>query len=616
MRNAECGMRNAGLMEVIVRRLLVIVVLLFSSTWTYAQTDGMSIPIVPLSRALKAIGMTPDDLRIKSTVVDRDPWRIRCVEDLLEDPLRTPGYARCLVRRLDEVETLQERLRILAGLYIPAAEDPRLDSAIFEIPPCPQASMPPGLNPDVEKAVGILLAGMQNAQDILTEAFRDLSLPERKIACERFRKPGPQAVGLDEELLALWKRVDQGEVLIAGLVMTAAVDRARSILTAVTLDSVCALARWDTPFGPAFIGGIGPTTYAEDAALILDLGGDDRYVARAGGGSPERPVSVCVDLGGDDRYLTDDPWAQGAGAFGIGILVDCGGDDLYLASNAAQGCGAGGIGILVDGGGTDRYEGDTFVQGAGAFGIGALWDLGGPDAYRARLSAQGFGFVGAVGSLIDREGDDTYFAGGRYADFREKGRYTQSFSQGFGYGYRDRASGGAGLLMDYAGNDAYCAEYFAQGSSYWYALGLLFDGAGHDRYVARRYAQGAATHLCVAALVDEGGDDRYLSWGVSQGCGHDLAVGILLDADGDDAYVSDRLVQGAGNANGIGLLIDKQGEDRYSGEVGQSRGYGTPERTYGSIGVMMDLAGRDDYVGAGADSMLWTQGEYGVGLDQ
>ena len=614
--------RSTGRKWAALRRLLAMFVqgiLIFSPELGRAQT---AIPIIPLSRALKAIGMTPDDLRIKSSYLDRDPCRFRIVEELLGEPLRTPAYVRDIAHRFREAGTLREWLSTLARVRrTPAASDRH--SRPVQDPPERQRSHPPiSLSPhlpipEVQRAVVILLSGIQDARDMLVEAFADVSLVERNAACDRLSSPGPRAASLDEDMLALCRRVDENVLLSAGVVLTHAVDRAWEILSAVTIDSMSVrgdVARWDTPFGEVLVGGKGPTTYAEDAALILDLGGDDEYLARAGGACPDLPVSLCVDLSGDDRYVSDVPYTQGAAAFGIGVLVDGAGDDVYVASSSAQGCGVAGIGILLDREGSDRYEGDTFVQGAAAFGIGALWDSDGPDAYCANLFSQGFGFVGGVGVLMERGGDDTYFAGGTYPDLREKGRYTQSLSQGFGYGYRDRASGGIGILADYRGNDAYCAEYFGQGAAYWYAMGILFDGAGNDRYVARRYAQGAGTHLCVGALLDEGGDDRYLSWGVSQGCGHDLAVGMLLDAGGEDAYASDWLSQGAGNANGIGLLVDERGDDRYE-DTGQSRGYGASAREYGSIGVLLDLSGADEYAGTGADGALWTQGEYGVGLD-
>jgi len=55
-----------------------------------------------------------------------------------------------------------------------------------------------------------------------------------------------------------------------------------------------------TPMGKVLVGGSGPNVYGEDAALILDLGGDDLYLNNAGGTRPGIPVALVIDWGGSD----------------------------------------------------------------------------------------------------------------------------------------------------------------------------------------------------------------------------------------------------------------------------------------------------------------------------
>ena len=52
----------------------------------------------------------------------------------------------------------------------------------------------------------------------------------------------------------------------------------------------------DTPAGRVLIGGTQDNTYTEDAALIIDLGGNDTYFNHAGGSTRLDPFSVVIDL--------------------------------------------------------------------------------------------------------------------------------------------------------------------------------------------------------------------------------------------------------------------------------------------------------------------------------
>jgi hypothetical protein len=64
----------------------------------------------------------------------------------------------------------------------------------------------------------------------------------------------------------------------------------------------------------------------------------------------------------------------------------------------------------------------------------------------------------------------------------------------------------------------------------------------------------------------------------------------------------------------VGLLVDGGGNDQYLGER-NTQGSGVGDRGYGSIGVLLDGGGVDRYSGPGRDGEMWTDGEYGAGLD-
>ncbi len=348
----------------------------------------------------------------------------------------------------------------------------------------------------------------------------------------------------------------------------------------------------DTNIGKIVAGGTGTSYYYADAAVIIDLGGDDYYFNNAGASNKEIPVSVCIDFSGNDVYNAANSFAQGTGRFGVGLLADCGGNDKYLGQNFSQGSCLFGVGLLLDNNGDDFYGGHVLNQGVGFFGAGLLSDLKGSDVYFSGQYAQGVGFTKGFGALIDACGNDFYFAGGKYPDFRDPEKSFQSMSQGMGMGIRPEetvvgASGGIGILIDQKGNDRYHGDYFSQGSGYYFSLGLLHDNEGTDKYYAGRYAQGAGIHSAIGLLEDTSGDDTYeCSFGVSQGCGHDTGIGFLVDYSGDDAYRSATSSQGIGLEKGMGILADFCGNDGYRAND-NSQGFSSPSKTEDIIGIGM-----------------------------
>jgi hypothetical protein len=363
------------------------------------------------------------------------------------------------------------------------------------------------------------------------------------------------------------------------------------------------------------IGGPDADYYSGDYEFIFDPGGDDVYDLSYDPDDPH-PV-IIIDLSGDDRYRAMTDFTLGSGCLSAGMLLDFEGDDRYDGKSFGVGSGFFGFGVLYDASGNDRFDGDTHVQGAGSFGLGVVIDEEGRDIYNAALFSQGFGFVEGGGIIYDSDGSDSYYAGGKYKDHLRYEDHYLSLSQGFGYGLRPWMSGGIGAIIDLKGNDAYYADIFAQACSYWWSLGVILDSSGNDNYQCFQYGQGAATHMSLGVLVENYGNDVYYGKGLMQGCGHDYSCGLILDRHGNDTYTAYDLSQAAGSANGAGVLIDNNGDDRYfSKNKANTQGYGNPRRSFGSIGLFIDLGGNDQYSGNGQNDFYWkTNSKWGGGFD-
>jgi len=414
-----------------------------------------------------------------------------------------------------------------------------------------------------------------------------------------------------------------------------------------------------TDFGRVVVAGPGADEPGDigEVAFYLDLGGDDTYVHPVAASYVDVPVAVHIDLGGNDtygyveqdegtdallpsdedgRYQGDFNYGrlslsrvgrQGSGRAGIGMLFDLGaGMDAYQSLRVSQGWAHLGVGVLYDDGGDDTYLGEAGVQGAASMGIGLLMDAGeGDDVHETFANSQGFGYLQAVGIVWDGGGDDIWYAnpgkeedGGTtiYYSPQLPGNGNSTFGQGAGFGMRNDnegtfLSGGVGILRDAAGDDAYTAGTFAQGSGYWQAVGLLLDGDGADEYDAYYYVQGGAAHYAAGVLLDDGqGGDRMNTNMVPNymqiGSGHDFSVGVYVNEAGDDTYVYGGLAGGSSNCQGVGIFVDNGGADDYQISSTYSTGMGNhsgecdapPRTNVDSIGLFLDSGG-------GVDSYDW-----------
>jgi len=614
-----------------------------------------------LTDALRCIKMTPEDLRFRDDYVDIDSFRLELIDELMRQPMQITSINTKILsdwtdatqegRRLSLPSVFSPYLKMRGKPRVPsedklACQDVDLENNQFVRE---YAKALKKLPQPLRNSLAYLFLGKKAADSKTLEAFAELTDEEKTFlrnnfplilledVNDEFKSPeeldreGDYEEKLAKKMLPYLAKIDLEKILQAGEELAFATRVCLPLLkdyleTEPELKSLVKdkkdkrndlIFRLETSSGDIIIGGLGSSRYSGSPAIVIDLGGDDEYCISVDS-TKDFASSVIIDLGGDDLYQAEGDFVYGSGFFGSGILVDLSGDDTYLTKNFSLGSGLFGVGILIDDKGNDKYFGDTFTMGAGSFGMGFLVDMEGSDQYSAALFAQGFGFVSGLGALIDSSGNDNYFAGGRYKDIlRYKDHYI-SLSQGFAYGLRPMMSGGIGILFDLSGNDVYTSDIFGQGASYWFSLGTLMDAEGNDKYVSFQYAQGAGTHLCLGILEDRSGDDVYISHGVSQGCGHDLALGILWDKSGNDNYIAQSLSQGAGSANGFGILVDEKGDDGYYVSIkDNTQGYGNPRRDYGSVGMLLDLSGRDGYNGNGMDSTWWTTpSKWGVGIDR
>ena len=368
----------------------------------------------------------------------------------------------------------------------------------------------------------------------------------------------------------------------------------------------------ETPLGRIVVGGRGDNEYDMPAAVIIDLGGDDRYGgAPASSRSPGMPFSIIIDVAGDDRYQAEGE-GLGLGVVGVAILADLGGKDSYRAGRRSLGCGLFGVGLVLDGGGNDSYSGTEYTQGAAAFGVGVLIDHAGKDQYKAELYGQGFGLPRGFGVLWDGEGRDSYVCTGTHPSvYGDKGEYN-GMGQGIGMGFRGMqrgglAAGGIGALLDGGGDDVYRAGQFGLGCGYYFGMGIVRDRGGNDNYEASRYGLGTGAHYALGIVIDDRGNDRYVGRGVASQAGNwDLTISYLIDGGGNDTYKATGLCQGSATITSLAVLADAGGSDVYEATSSNVQGHGghgqDGDRKTKSFGFLLDFGkGRDTYKLKGAE---------------
>ena len=561
---------------------------------------------IAVLQALSAGDMTVPDLSWQKDAVQadgvlRDHWRLPGIERLLHAPMEVPADAArwsnaLTVAQGDPSSALLTAVEAL-GLTLPALAVEEVECAPAERRAWKR------LDPRLQQEVCALVAvptptsGWLPAQD--EETLRSLLSPDGEDAWD-----ATEAMDRTRSLLASLDSLDLSQriaIARAGLAALTAAEQAKDASWPTTLQT------FTFPLATIQVGTPGPDHYT--APLTLDPGGDDLYV------DPPASLALHLDLAGNDLW-TGGEGSLGGAVGGVSLLIDAAGNDTYRGGRASLGAGVGGVGVLVDRGGDDSYRGVATTQGAGVAGVGLLMDSGGSDNYDGAVYAQGYAGVRGYGALWDGGGDDVYRAGGTYPDMPTRfPDHTLSLSQGFSIGLRPEAGGGLGLLVDEAGNDAYDADLFAQGCSYWFSRGYLVDRQGNDRYHTYQYGQGSGIHLSVGALFDLAGQDAYSGGNLIQGSSHDFAVGWLVDRTGDDVYAANSTAQGGSLTNSATFFVDAAGDDAYLYRLPFSRGAGRFDRNMGSVGVFVDVAGTDQYDGRSGNDGVVRPWAYGVVVD-
>jgi hypothetical protein len=638
--------------------LLVLVAVVSAAPPAVVGIDSLSMSAIKAGMA--AQGMKVEELGFfKQWAVDSF-FRLKVVDRLLDHPLDVVAYTESTAARTIQLELLPAGKMLDQWRVIDCGIKPGDSARLWREVEAAAKAGPAGtegLSKPLGQAINLLLGSYTVGDKYLKQAVAKLSpyeldgllgeapdfwkdeddSVEKSFSGKLHREFGREYDTSREfklETLCVYvRKLDRHALAMSGLAVTMAAAEARRLLAqgpipfpheteAKTVPGVDGgvMLSLETEFGRVVVGGAGDNVYHDDCCILIDIGGDDRYMNRAGGavGILSKPFSTVIDLAGDDCYFSDRLFSQGAALFGAGVLIDCDGDDVYRAAHYSQGASEFGTGLLWDMSGTDIYDAGFFAQGASDFGAALLTDNSGNDSYRCWCYGQGFASTWAAGTLADMEGNDVYRAGGKYLHEPLLPHEYRSFSHGFAIGRRPDAGGGVAFLCDRSGNDFYDGEVFCEATSYWYSLGMIWDGSGYDHYTAAQYAQGVGIHLSIGVLVDEEGCDSYMTrLGPAQGQGHDLSVGALVDRKGDDYYCCSG-GQGIGLTNSAAFLIDEDGNDCYVTQdslLGQ--GSSNFARGFGGMGLFVDLAGTDKYSqrNVATERAFWTKGTYGSGLD-
>jgi HEAT repeat protein len=603
----------------------------------------------PLDIGMRLLKLSTRDLRVKPEYVEDqiggDDLRLEYVSDGLRGAVGAAARAQELGSQLAEgadlARTVEELSALLDEGRVPIEPpspplDPRAPLAVALQNPGRRGEVPTGALPqevapklplELRLAVAELIYGVARADQTLARTLRDLPPEDLKLLEEVL--PGvlvqERSKGDAAQALRVAARLDARAIVSATAALTSSVCTARELLGQVARNEAFmasagaaepTLFSQDTEYGRIVIAGTGDNVHETPAAILIDLGGRDRYEMAPTEAAPGPRVRVLIDLSGDDTYAPAGAFGPSAALLGISMLVDEAGNDDYTAREPyAFGAALCGAGILVDASGNDRYMSVVFGEGAAMFGLGLLLDGAGDDVYEAELYAQGFGCVKGVGALLDAAGKDRYQAGRTFSFTSQSGERVLACAQGFGLGLGALgAPGGVGILADGEGADVYTADTYSQGAAWWYGGGLLYDQSGDDQYQGAQYTQGAGGFLSIGCLLDEAGNDRYSAAERGQGFGLERGIGILRDAAGDDSYTADRLAQGAAMNSGIGMAIDLADTDTY---VVREEGEGFVPRgdALGTIALFGDGGGTDSYAGRNRNNLCWSDGQLGIGVD-
>lgn len=332
----------------------------------------------------------------------------------------------------------------------------------------------------------------------------------------------------------------------------------------------------DTPLGRILID-THPRDHQHDASemlLLIDGAGNDRYHFHPR--AAQHRLRLIIDLAGDDHYLSHASASGPAAAvLGHDLLWDVAGDDHYDSPQASanQAAALFGAAVLIDEDGDDRYQARSHAQAWATAGLALLLDRNGDDRYHALSQAQAAAGPRAVATLLDVRGNDRYQLAASPLVFPSAQLPERNLSMGQGAAMGIRAEfsdgrslpGGLAILADFAGDDHYQAEVFAQGAGYFEGSGVLIDAGGEDHFSAAWYALGAAAHRAIGLFSKRGdGDDQYtVSHSTALAAAHDLSLAYFADQGGNNRFSLGDLGFGTAHDNGVALFRAGEGLNQY-----------------------------------------------------
>ncbi|MBE6359203.1 MAG: hypothetical protein E7057_08160 [Lentisphaerae bacterium] len=548
-----------------------------------------------------------DDLRQRLTDIDSltDAYRLPVFRYLIRNPFRLEQVSRSWSSKIAAAEKLHELL--LLSKYM-------LDFSPAEHTGVLKTYPRPGKDAAAEEIFEYYVQILQQCEELHKAAWARITQEERgfvrKYRHEAFEsickyhmlsyEPDTAVTRRTLKIFEILNRIEQNALFAQA--QTAALlfdEQLISRLKQIYGNRQGILFNKNTPYGEIVIAGSGDDYHRRDAALIIDLGGDDIYLNnQASPVAGNINTAVIIDVSGNDCYSSTDSSGQGCGDLGVGMLLDLAGDDTYTGIEMVQGSAFGGIGILYDRDGNDSYRAIRMSQAAAFFGAGWLIDQAGNDNYTVQHFGQALGSVRGTGILKDNSGDDLYICKGiQQTSYNTRGHF-DGWGQGIGFGVRPFASGGIGILLDNSGSDRYDGGTFTQGGGYYYSYGICSDrGVANDFYSGTRYSNGFAAHQALGAFIEHGGNDVYRTLHcVSLGISWDETVVLFADDQGDDIYHSGTggISYSAAHQNGICFFFDRGGNDRYNGmpPLPASR------NTYHlgtSLAIFMDSGSGDDH---------------------
>ena len=316
-------------------KLFTIILLLFSFCFAYSAI---------IENALIEQGGDPVALRLPAAeecqyrMVNRNPL----VERLINNPLQFPHYAKTVSTGFSNLESdpasIFKVLQIIWG-----SKDTLLENTDFK------------QNNEIENIVESLSEEIRPFLRIsLKNYFYACDLMEKWYEEKGEMKPADwKSFYFDEnnkyrfltantESAYKWFReysnMDNALIYKASyyLSLSASMLGSQDFLKAICNIEESFYREFETSYGKIIISGGKDNIHKENAAYLVDFGGNDKYYNNAGGTLHDYRCAVLVDIAGDDEYISEKDASQGSGLFGCGLLWDIDGNDIYESKCSIQ----------------------------------------------------------------------------------------------------------------------------------------------------------------------------------------------------------------------------------------------------------------------------------------